>query len=216
MKKTQRAARLSIVCMLAHGIIFGLLHLLEPQLSPSSSIISDYFLTSSNWLVTIALLFFALSWASLSVALVEVPKSRLIVAGRILFVLAFISIIIGIVSPASMDPRTGSFLSKIQNLFARPGLFLGILLISLGLSGKPGWDIHARILLTLSIIVSILLVITIKILLPMELGGIGQRLIFLLIYVWIWLITTHIIKLADSKRAALTAKLKYINKESDS
>jgi len=206
MKKTKRAARLSIMCILAHGLIFGLLHFLESQLSPSSSIISDYFYTSSTWLVTIALLFFAIGWASLSIALVEVPQSRLLLIGRILFVLAFISIIVGIVFPTSMDPRTGTLLSKIQNLLARPGLFLGVLLISLGLLGKPGWKVQARILLTLSITVSIFLVITIKTLLPMELGGIGQRLIFLLLYVWIWLTATHTIKLTDSNNISLNPK----------
>jgi hypothetical protein len=203
MKLTKRAARLSIVCILAHGLIFGLLHFLEPQLSPSRSIISDYFHTASAWLATLAILFFAIGWASLGVALVEVPKSRIILAGRILFVLAFISIIVGVVFPTSMDPRTGSLLSKIQNLLARPGLFMGVLLISLGLLGKPGWKAQARILLTLSITVSILLVMTIKILLPIELGGIGQRLIFLLLYVWIWLTATHTIKLTDSHDISL-------------
>lgn len=203
---TKKAARLSIFCVLAHGLIFGLLHFLESQLSPSSNIISDYFQTSSAWLVTIALIFFAIGWASLSIALVESPKSRLILAGRILFVLAFISIIVGVVLPTSMDPRNGSLLSKIQNLLARPGLFLGVLLISFGLLGKPNWEIQGRILLTLSITVSIFLIITIKILLPMELGGIGQRFIFLLLYAWIWLTATYTIKLADSSDTLLIPK----------
>lgn len=202
MKMTRKAARLAIICILAHGLIFGLLHFSESQLNPSSSIISDYFHTSSAWLVTIALLFFALGWISISIALVEAPQSRLISVGRVLFVLAFISIIIGVLFPASIDPRTGSLLSKIQNLLARPGLFLGVLLISLGLLGKSGWEIQSRILLTLSITASILLVITIKVFLPRGLGGIGQRLIFLLLYIWIWLAATRTIKLTESNNRA--------------
>ena len=96
MKRTRGAAVLTIICFTAHGLIFSLLHFLEPQLSPSSSIISDYTQTSSAWFATSAFLLFAIGWASLSVALGIEPKSRLIFVGRILFFLAFFSIILGI------------------------------------------------------------------------------------------------------------------------
>jgi hypothetical protein len=192
---TRIAAILAIICVLAHGLLFGLLHFMEPQLSPSGSIISDYKYTASAWLATLSFLFFATVWASLSIALAQVPRSRLILAGRILFVLAFIFILAGNMFPSSLDPRSGTLLSNLQNILARPGLFMGVVLVSAGLSGKTGWKSIARILLVMSIVAFILLIVTITVLLPRQLGGIGQRLVFLLLYLWVLLISYKILKI---------------------
>jgi hypothetical protein len=181
------ATVLSLVFILSHGLIFVVLHFIEPQLNPVSSIISDYAQTSSIWVMKLSLVAFALVWISLSIALEKVSRSPLILVGRALFALAFVSILIGIVFPASMDPRTGSLLSKFQNLLSRPGLFLGILLVSIGLFRQSDWKTQAPWLLGLGIAASVLLVLTIIVLLPLELGGIGQRFVFLVIYLWVCL-----------------------------
>jgi hypothetical protein len=186
-----------------------LLHILESQLSPSSSIISDYTQTASAWLANLAFLVFAAMWASLSTALAKVSDNRLVFTGRILFTLAFIAILVGIAFPASMDPRSGSLLSKIQNLLARPGLFLGVILVSIGLLRQDGWKLLAPKLLSLSIAAFVLLAITIIVLIPRDLGVIGQRLIFLTLYVWAALIALRTLKIPHQAEMLTTSNTEF-------
>ncbi|MCB0664560.1 MAG: DUF998 domain-containing protein [Saprospiraceae bacterium] len=194
------AAIIGLVSMVTHLLSFSFLHYLEPQLNPATSLISDYTQTPGAWLASLSFIFFATGWASLSIALSDVSGSRFVAIGQLLFFLAFISILAGTVFPSSMDPRTGTVLSKIQNLLARPGLFIGILLISKGLSKKAEWRTVASTLLFLSIFALILLGLTIGILIPKDLGGIGQRLVFLLLYIWIWLVASHLLHLPSAKK----------------
>lgn len=82
-------ARLAVAGAVLHAALFGLLHVLEPELSPLGSIISDYTATSSGWLATVAFLVFAAIWGSLSLALSSVSSERrLVLVGRGLFGLA--------------------------------------------------------------------------------------------------------------------------------
>ena len=107
---------------------------------------------------------------------------------------ASVSILFAAVYPETADPRTGSTLSRIQNLISRPGLFLGVVLVSFGLRRAPGWqDIGAR-LLGLAVLASTLLVLSVAVLLESGLGGLGQRAIFLLLYVWAWLVARRTLR----------------------
>lgn len=189
------AAQVALVATAAHAVTFLGLHLLEPQLSPVSSIISDYSGTASAWLAAGAFLIFASIWASLSVALSALPgRSRMMSAGRILFALGALAIVVAAVAPASADPRTGSVLANVQNVLARPGLFLGIVLVSVALRKAPGWEDIGLLLVALSTLAVVLLLATIGVLLDAGLGGIGQRAVFILVYVWVLLVSVRIIK----------------------
>lgn len=77
MDLTRIAARISILCILTHALIFGSLHILERQLSPEGSLISDYLQSGSGWLAMLSFCFFASIWLSLGVALSGVSGSRL-------------------------------------------------------------------------------------------------------------------------------------------
>jgi hypothetical protein len=188
-----KAARLARICILLHALIFALLHFTEPQLDPLASIISDYAQTPGSWLLKICLFAFAVAWLALAVALRSAHVNRLVLVGRMLFILAFVAILAGIAFPESMDPRTGSVLARIQNLLARPGLFLGVLLVSVGLKDLANWNPLRLKLLVLSIAAIVLLVFTIGYLLPAGLGGLGQRLVFLLLYIWVWLVAGRLL-----------------------
>lgn len=87
-----------------------------------------------------------------------------------------------------------------MNLLARPGLFLGVLLVSVGLLRKPSWKTTGPVLLIISISSFALLIFTITILLPRGLGGIGQRLIFILLYGWAWTVARRILKLTKVEK----------------
>jgi len=168
-----------------HAAAFAALHILEPTLSPLSTIISDYASTGSAWLATAAFLAFAVIWAALALALAPVSPGRpLVRAGRLLFVLAVVGMVVGALMPETADPRTGSAIARLQNLAARPGLFLGVLLVSLGVRKAPGWTDLGPVLIGLAVLGVLVLLGTVGWLLPLGLGGVGQRVAFLLLYGW--------------------------------
>ncbi len=189
-------SRLVIALVAAHAAAFIALHLLEGHLSPVSSIISDYAATESRWIASLSFVFFAGIWALFAVILPG--RNLLINTGRGLFLIAAIFILVGTMLPESMDPRTGSLLSRVQNLFARPGLFIGIVLVSVGLHKTRGWEAQAKILVGLSVTALALLLLSVMVLLEVGLAGVGQRLIFALLYGWATITALAIRGQADS------------------
>lgn len=186
------ASKVAIGAVGAHAVLFLTLHALEPGLDPVASIISDYAQTESAPLVVAAFLAFAAVWGSLAVALSAPPSNAWLLAGRGLFALAAIAIVIAAVFPETADPRTGTAIARIQNLLARPGLFVGVLLVSWGLRRAPGWERLANWLLGMAFGAVALLGATIIVLLPSGVGGIGQRAVFVILYLWVWLIGRRI------------------------
>lgn len=195
MIRAERASTLAMVAVAAviyHAIVLFVLHVLEPSLSPASAIISDYTTTGSGWLATTTFVAFAVIWGLLAIALSVVPQNRLVFWGRILFGLAVIGILVAVVLPSSADPRTDSVLARVMNLLARPGLFLAVVLVSWGLRRSEDWKDLAPTLLVLSSVVVVLLVVTIAILLERGLGGLGQRALFVCLYLWVILVARRL------------------------
>ena len=181
-----RVATIAIIASGAHAVLFIGLHVLEPGLSPISSLIGDYAQTTHGVWATAAFIAFGVVWGAMAVALSVVAENRAVRVGRVLFFLAMIAILVAAVFPATADPRTGSTMARIQNLLARPGLFLGVLLVSVGVRRAPGWEAVGGILLWLSATAIVLLVATIGYMLEAGFGGVGQRAIFLILYAWVW------------------------------
>jgi hypothetical protein len=197
-------ASVAIAGVASHLALFALLHCLEPQLSPKASIISDYGQTASSSAATIAFLAFAAIWLALAIALSTAsPRGLVLNSGRALFLLAAVGIVTGALFPETVDPRTASIVAKLQNLVARPGLFLGIILVSIGLRGAKGWGDLWPILLALSLIAAAMLPITIAIMLERGLGGVGQRLIFVLVYAWSTLVAYRVLASERSSESFL-------------
>jgi Protein of unknown function (DUF998) len=191
-------ALVAMVGVTCHAVLFGLLHWLEPQLSPKSSIISDYSATNSAWVTAATFVAFAATWFSLSLALSEASGASTVLAvGRALFLLAAVAILLGVLFPSAMDPRTPSTLARIQSVVSRPGLFLGLLLVPAGLRVVPGWSDLWPVLLTLAVICALVLVLTLTVLLERGLAGVGQRIIFGLIYAYVLVACFRLIKLED-------------------
>lgn len=192
-------ARVAIIAAGAHALLFLALHLLEPGLSPSTSIISDYARTDHGAVATAAFIAFGTVWGALAFALSRMGWGGAIGAGRMLFVLAMAAILVAAVFPATADPRTGSVLARVQNVVARPGLFLGVLLVSLGLRRAEGWEAVGSTLVGLAVAAVTLLIATVGLLLEAGWGGVGQRVLFLVLYAWVWLVARRILR--DSRRA---------------
>lgn len=187
-KTAELASKVAIGAVGAHALLFLTLHALEPGLDPLASIISDYAQTESAPVAIAAFLAFATVWGALAVALWTPPRNPWLLAGRGLFALAAFAMIIAAFFPETADPRTGSVIARIQNLLARPGLFLGAVLVSWGLRRTPGWEDLAIKLIGMALGAAALLGATIAVLLQYGLGGLGQRAIFILLYLWVWLV----------------------------
>lgn len=199
-----RWASVAIAGIASHVALFALLHWLEPQLSPKASIISDYGETASSFVATIAFFAFAAIWLALAIALSSASPSNLILAfGRVLFLLAVVGIATGALFPETADPRTASIAARLQGIVARPGLFLGIVLVSIGLRSANGWGDLWPVLLALSLVAAAMLPITIAVMLERGLGGVGQRLIFVLVYAWAVLVALRILAPARSSEQLL-------------
>lgn len=195
-------AVVAIVAAASHLTLFALLHWLEPQLGVKASIISDYGETGSAWIGSLAFLAFAAVWLALAIALqAAAPANAWLTTGRVLFALSVGSIAAGAVFPEMMDPRTGGPLARIVNLLARPGLFLGIVLVSVGLRSVPGWGDVSTLLIGLSVAAAVLLPVTVAVLLERGVGGVGQRAIFLLLYVWVVVVSVRLIGVGQGEGA---------------
>ena len=181
------AARLAVVACGVHAVLFFALHMLEPALSPASSIISDYAEAGQATVAAAAFVTFAVAWASLAFALGDAPRSRTLAVGRGLLALAAVAILVAALVPESADPRTGGTAARVQNLLARPGLFLAIVLVSVGVRSAPSWRRSGNALLGLAVGSVLGLVLTVTVLLGAGYGGISQRALFLALYTWVWL-----------------------------
>ena len=187
------AAAVALVAVASHLVLCALLHVLEPQISPISGIISDYAATESAILAKGTFVAFAAVWLSLAIALGGVARRAAPLSiGRELLALAAVSIALLTFVPEVADPRTPSVLAKVGNLVARPGLFLGIVLVSIGLRRAPGWDDLRGTLLSLSLTKAAFLPFTIAVLLDRGWGGVGQRAIFGLVYAWVALVASRL------------------------
>jgi hypothetical protein len=194
-------ARLAVGAAATHALLFLVLHVLEPELSPAASILSDYGQTEHAPVAITAFIAFAVVWGALAVALSGASAGRSVLVGRFLFALAMAAILVAAIFPSTADPRTGSVIARVQNLVARPGLFVGVLLISIGLRGAAGWDQMARTLIVVAGTATVLLVLTVGLLLAAGLGGVGQRALFLLLYFWVWVVARQTISLSARPRA---------------
>ncbi|MEJ2205000.1 MAG: DUF998 domain-containing protein [Gemmatimonadota bacterium] len=197
-------ATLAMAGVIGHALTFGALHVLEPDLSPVSSIISDYGQTEHAWLVTGAYFLFAAIWGCIVAATSSVPQTVSVTVGRLLLSLAVAGIVIAALVPSSADPRTPSILAMALNL-VRPGLFLGLVLLSVGLRNAPPWKDLAPKLVTLSLIAVLLLILTLGPLFRSGYGGAGQRTLFILLYGWVVLFGIRLVKNGRSQGLAADA-----------
>jgi hypothetical protein len=193
--------------VLAHATALAALHVLEPQVSSSAGMISDYARTGSGWLAAATFMVFAGVWASVAISLGAVrPRSRLLLVGRGLLVLAVVGITLGAIFPSAADPRTDSALARLLDLVARPGLFVGVLLVSVALLVRSDWSRVGRLLTALATLGLSLLVVTVGYLIERDLGGVGQRALFVILYVWVVLLGREMGKRALA-RAGLVGEI---------
>lgn len=192
------AAWVAIAGVICHAALFGLLHILDPRIDPVLGIISEYVRGAAPGVARATFFAFAAIWGGLAVALGRIGgRNRLVLAGRILFAVAMIGVLIAGLVPAIADPRaeaSSSLLGTISGRIGRPALFVGVLLISVGARRIPGWEDTAGILVLIAVLGLLGLVLTLGLLLEAGTGGVGQRVIFVLLYAWAVLVALRILR----------------------
>jgi len=192
-----RLAGLALAGVAYHALAFIILHVLEPQLSPVSAIISDYAATESSWLVVTTFVAFAVVWAALALGLSWPGQAWLLVAGRVVFAVAAIGLLVAALVPAAADPRTGTVLSVALGA-VRPALFVAIVVVSVGLRSDLLWHDGSWMLVILSSAALLLTLVSVAFLLEAGVAGLGQRAVFVLIYVWVSLVTIRMVTRVNS------------------
>lgn len=180
-------SKLAIAAVAYHSVAFAALHVLEPQVSPTRSLIGDYSPTDSGWLAASTFVAFAVVWAAVALALSGPTQSMVLVAGRVLFAVAAVGLPVAAFVPSAADPRTKSALATALNL-TRPGLFVGILLVSIALARLPEWEGASWSLVILAVVAFAVMMLSVRFLLDAGLAGVGQRVVFLLVYAWVLLV----------------------------
>jgi hypothetical protein len=189
---TKMFSRMALWLVGIHALIFFALHFMEPKVSPIDGIISDYLTTPSKSLASFAFVVFAIIWVSLAVALSFATQNATIVIGRVLFVLCSLAILVPTAFPEASDPRSSGVIASLLNIFARPGLFVGLLLVSVGIRSTTSLKPLSLKLTLLSCVSFLLTIVTVSVLLKAGGAGVGQRIVFILIYIWIILLALNL------------------------
>jgi len=188
-----RLAQLAVAAAFAHLLAFVALHVLEPDVSMVSGIISDYGHGEYAWLQRLSFVFFAVMWGTLSGAMSILPQRRPTIVARVIFVAVVPLLLVGAVVPSAMDPRDPTFLSTVLNA-SRPAQFLAMLLVSVGLRKSSGWEDLARVLLALTLAACVLLAVSLAFLLEAGYAGLTQRAVFAIFYGWVGLLSVRLMR----------------------
>ena len=131
----QRSALTSIAAAGVFVLLVGLLHVIKPELSPSWRFVSEYAIGRHGWVMTVAFFAWAVSCATLAVALHGHATTRGARIGRIiLFVVSGSLVVAGLFDqdPITAKPgeaTTQGLLHAIASMVGIPGIPVAALLI---------------------------------------------------------------------------------------
>jgi hypothetical protein len=131
----RRSALTSIVAAAMFLVLVGLLHVIKPELSPSWRFVSEYAIGRHGWVMTVAFFAWAVSCATLAVALHGHAATRRARIGRLLlFVVSAALVVAGVfdqdpVTAKPADATTHGLLHAIASMIGIPGIPVAALLI---------------------------------------------------------------------------------------
>jgi hypothetical protein len=155
------AARLGVASAAIAILALAALHLLQPELDPAASMISQYAIGPHGWLMNLSFAGFASGSFFLLLALAGQPKSMLRWLGLVCLLLAGIGLTFGALfnmDPATDDPSRMSFAGRMHGLafmIGVPGELLTVLLLSIAFFRAP-WN--GKALAALAVVVWISLI----------------------------------------------------------
>ena len=179
---SRTAARLSLASATMSLVLLAALHVIKPEFDPSWRMVSEYAIGEHGWVMRLAFLSLAFSFASLFVAIRSQTRT---VGGRIgLAVLLASAAAMSAAAVFAIDPITASKdeltthgnLHALASMIGVPGLPVAAVLISRGLARNQAWSSARRSLLwsaNLTWISVLLIVLTLAVMLPQAGGKFG-------------------------------------------
>ena len=168
----------------------AILHLVRPDVEPSSHMISEYAIGSHGYLMTLSFAAFAISSVSLFFALLRSARGVLGRVGHGFLLLAATGLAIGAAfatDPSTTNQEAMSYSGKMHGvgfMIGVPSQLLAALCLSLALRRRPAWA--AVPLLTIALVVWAALAIMVPLLVQQRFFGIPNR-VFMVTY-GVWLI----------------------------
>ncbi len=191
LKKTIRLIILVSVCYSALSIV--LLHFLQPDKDPMVNAISEY--VDGNFGNLMTSVFFVQSLGSFALAMLVLyirPRARKITIGGTLFIMAAVGdVVAGLFQADPINVETMSstgVIHTVGGLVRFLALAVGLPLLSSVLKKIEPWKEWGSQLKTLAIIFVIAFVITLFVLAPMGLFGLGQRVFIATVLAWMFMI----------------------------
>ena len=179
---SRTAARLSLASATMSLVLLAALHVIKPEFDPSWRMVSEYAIGEHGWVMRLAFLSLAFSFASLFVAIRSQTRT---VGGRIgLAVLLASAAAMSAAAVFAIDPiaaskdelTTHGNLHALASMIGVPGLPVAAVLISRGLARNRAWSSARRSLLwsaNLTWISVLLIVLTLAVMLPQAGGKFG-------------------------------------------
>jgi hypothetical protein len=139
------AARASVGAAALALLMLAALHVLRADLAPAGHMISEYAIGAYGWVMTVSFAAFAVSSASLSVAVASCARTLLARIGLAFLVLATLGLVLGAAfptDPASTPHDAMSFAGRMHGvgfMIGVPGELLSVLLLSLALRKQAPW-----------------------------------------------------------------------------
>jgi hypothetical protein len=137
----------------AAGVLVAALHLLKPELDPSWRFISEYATGRHGWVMMLAFAIWAVSCASLAVALQPHLPSGRGRAGRLVLLVVAVALLVAGVFPQDLvtarpeDATAAGLLHALASMVGIPGLPIAAVLISTALAALPAWRPHRAAIL---------------------------------------------------------------------
>ena len=163
-----------------------LLHGLVPGVDPLSEMVGAYLATEYRWLSRLTFLALGCALGSLGLGLIlyQIPGRLFAIA----MVFAFVAVV-GFIGVATVPDFARNIAVPTQ-----PATVISILLLSLCLKHQPPWVPVSGYLLFISIVLIALFVFTIVlgVLASAGLGGLANRTVLVLIYVWVFIVARRL------------------------
>jgi hypothetical protein len=215
---SQMTARAALAASVLAVLMLSVLHVVQPELAPSSHMISEYAIGPHGWLMTLSFAAFAASSAAALIAVASAAWRT--ITGKIglgFLLLASIGLAMGAafpMDPATTSPDAMSFSGRMHGvafMIGVPGQILSVLLLSLALRKSARW--RSRPLVTVAAAVWLCLGIMIATLIaaapkpgvpPSGVFGIPNRAFMVAYAAWLALAVWPLVRGSGEARAHMT------------
>jgi hypothetical protein len=146
------AARLSFAGAAMFVVLLAALHLIKPELDPSLHFVSEYAIGDYGWMMGLAFLSFALSYAALFMALRSQVRTRAGRVGLALLLVSAVGLIMGSMfatDPISASDEARTTSGKLHSVGGTIGIVMpfAAALVSWGLTRNRAWSLAREPLL---------------------------------------------------------------------